>query len=64
MHTKKMEKIWYCLFEEFLVRQMYWIFHGEEQKGNTKKLLLIPIISVILYQNFGSWIFYHLSSNP
>ena len=28
MHTKKMEKIWYCLFEEFLVRQMYWIFHN------------------------------------
>jgi hypothetical protein len=23
-----MEKIWYCLFEEFLVRQMYWIFHN------------------------------------
>ena len=28
MHTKKMEKIWHCLFEEFLVRQMYWIFHN------------------------------------
>jgi hypothetical protein len=28
MHSKKMEKIWYCLFEEFLVRQMYWLFHN------------------------------------
>ena len=28
MHNKRMEKIWYCLFEEFLIRQMYWIFHN------------------------------------
>ena len=28
MHNEKMEKIWYCLFEEFLIRQMFWIFHN------------------------------------
>ena len=28
MHTENMKKIWYHLFEEFLVRQMFWIFHN------------------------------------
>ncbi len=28
MHNEKMEKIWYWLFEEFLIRQMFWIFHN------------------------------------
>ena len=31
MHNEKMKKIWYCLFEEFLVRQMFWIFHNGGQ---------------------------------
>ena len=35
-----MKKLYFALFEESLIRQMYWIFHGEEQKNTTKKLLL------------------------
>ena len=26
IYNDKMKKMWYCLFEEFLARQMYWIF--------------------------------------
>ena len=25
-HTEKMTKMWHCLFEEFVIRQMFWMF--------------------------------------
>ena len=25
-HNEKMKKMWYCLFQEFLIRQIYWMF--------------------------------------
>lgn len=39
-HTEKMSKIWYSLFEEFLVRQAFWIFEDEKNKRNIIKLML------------------------
>ena len=39
-NSENMKKINLALFEESLIRQMYWMFHGEEQKGKSKKLLL------------------------
>jgi len=30
IYNEKMKKVWYCLFEEFLARQMYWIFEEED----------------------------------
>lgn len=39
-HTEKMSKIWYSLFEEYLVRQAFWIFEDEKNKRNIIKLML------------------------
>ena len=39
-HTDKMKKMWYCLFEEFFTREMYWLFHGDEYKAKMKKMIL------------------------
>ena len=30
IYNEKMKKMWYCLFEEFLARQMYWIFEEDD----------------------------------
>ena len=30
IYNEKMKKMWYCLFEEFLARQMYWIFEEND----------------------------------
>lgn len=39
-HTDKMKKMWYCLFEEFFTREMYWLFHGDEYRHKIKKMIL------------------------
>ena len=39
-HEEKMKKMWECLFEDFLERQMFWIFHSDECKKKMKKLVL------------------------
>ena len=36
--TESMKHIYDALYEEYLVRQMYWMFHTEESKGIRKKL--------------------------
>ena len=36
-NTEKLKKMWNILFEEFAVRQMYWIFHEENSKYKIKK---------------------------
>ena len=33
-----MEKIWYSLFEEFLVRQIFWMFNDTQNKNEIIKL--------------------------
>ena len=39
-HTPKMKKMWYCLFEEFLTREMYWLFYGNENKTKMKNMII------------------------
>ena len=34
-HGEKMKKMWYCLFEEFLVRQIYWMFNDNDNINAT-----------------------------
>ena len=40
MNTDEMKKMKYALFEEFLTRQMYWIFHGPECSDKMKSLIM------------------------
>ena len=35
-HNKYMEKMWYCLYEEFLLRQIFWMLYNE---GKGDKIL-------------------------
>ena len=37
-------KIWNSLFEDFITRQMYWIFHGPDNEQNIKNYLFECII--------------------
>ena len=30
-NNEKMKKMWYCLFEEFVIRQIYWMFYNGEE---------------------------------
>ena len=39
-HEEKMQKMWEQLFEEFLTRQMFWIFHNNENRQKMKRLVL------------------------
>ena len=39
-HEEGMKKMWNCIFEEFIIRQMFWIFHSDEFRDNMKKMLL------------------------
>ena len=39
-HEEGMQKMWDCLFEEFMIRQMFWLFHGDENREKMKKLVL------------------------
>ena len=38
-HNEKMKKMWYVLFEEFSIRQSYWIFHENENRYKMKQIM-------------------------
>jgi ubiquitin-protein ligase len=40
MNAEEKKKIWYVLSEELFIRQMYWMFHGDECKNKMKKLIV------------------------
>ena len=40
MNAEEKKKIWYVLSEELFIRQMYWMFHGDECKNKMKKLII------------------------
>jgi len=39
-HEEQMKKMWDCLFEEVIIRTMFWGFHSEENKEKMKKIVL------------------------
>ena len=39
-HEEEMKKMWDSIFEEFIIRQMFWIFHSDENKERMKKIVL------------------------
>ena len=39
-HNEKMTKMWYCLFEEFLIRQMFWILCDNKNKSDIFELMI------------------------
>ena len=39
-HEENMKKMWNCIFEEFIIRQMFWIFHSDEFRDKMRTMLL------------------------
>ena len=54
-HSDKMKKMWYSIFEESSLRRPNWIFHGDELKAQTRKLILKfqePLIDDVCIKRF------------
>jgi len=41
-HEESMKKMWDCIFEEFIIRGMFWVFHSDENKQKMKDIILKP----------------------
>ena len=50
--TEKMKKIWTTLFEEFAVRQAYWIFHEDSNKQKMLNIIKEMFWDDFLFQHF------------
>ena len=53
-HEEGMKKMWDCLFEESITRQMSWLFHGDENRENMKKLVLKTKNDEMCLNRFGT----------
>ena len=66
IHTEKMKKMWYVLFEESSTRKPYWIFHGDECRLQMKKLIFKdrkPSIDDVCFKRFEEDYFYNINHN-
>ena len=54
-HNEKMKKMWYSLFEEFSIRQSYWIFHENENRYKMKQIMFKDQIPSTINIIFQSW---------
>ena len=55
IHTEKMKKMWYTLFEESSTRKSYWIFYSDDNRAKMKKLLFKdkkPSVDDICFKRF------------
>ena len=50
--TEKMKKIWTTLFEEFAIRQAYWIFHEDSNKQKMLNIMKEMFWDDFLFQHF------------
>ena len=60
-HTEKMKKMWYALFEEFAIRQAYWIFH--ESNNKSKMEMIIGENYDAFFELLENYCFYDLKDN-
>ena len=51
-NNEKMKKIWYILFEEFAIRQSYWIFHEVNNKNKIIQIIKDYYYKSDLYESF------------
>ena len=54
-HNEKMKKMWYSLFEEFSIRQSYWIFHENENRYKMKQIMFKEQVPSTINIIFQSW---------
>ena len=66
INNDDLKRIYNSLFEDFLSRQMYWMFHSEESKYNMKKKILFESLSlnksiIEQYENNKNLFMYNLN---
>ena len=50
--NETLKKIYNALFEDFIIRQMYWLFHGNETKDKMKNLLMYDYLNEKCFKDF------------
>ena len=62
-NTPKMKKMWNILFEEFAIRQSYWIFHENNNKAQMMKIMKECFWEDFVFQQFEQNKKYNLKNN-
>ena len=52
INNENMKKMWYVLFEEFAIRQAFWIFHENNNKAVIEKLIRKNFCDDIIFKHF------------
>ena len=52
INSDALKKIYNALFKDFIVRQMFWMFHSDETKNDMKKLVLYNKTNEYYLENF------------
>ena len=50
-HNKYMEKMWYCLYEEFLLRQIFWMLYNEGKGDKVLDKIFLTNDEMVGYSN-------------
>ena len=50
-HNEHMKKIWYCLYEEFLLRQIFWMFYNEGRGDKVLDKIFLTDDEILGYSN-------------
>jgi len=50
-HNNYMKKMWYCLYEEFLLRQIFWMFYNEGKGDKVLDKIFLTDDEIIGYSN-------------
>ena len=51
-HEEEMKKMWDCIFDEHIIRGMFWAFHSDENKQKMKDMVLNPLINEICLRRY------------
>ena len=52
LNSDTLKKINNALFEDFVVRQMFWMFHSDETKYNMKRIILSDVVNKSFLEEF------------
>ena len=52
INSESLKKIYNALFQDFIIRQMFWMFHSDETKANMKRIILSELITKAYLDEF------------
>ena len=50
--SEALKKIYNALFEDFIIRQMFWMFHSDETRDNMKRIILSDLLNKAFLDEF------------